>query len=68
MEARELGWLLVHYDNNLDVAEGLQINTEGELVENIGTLECKVEGLFCDVIKHQGCEGMVVIDYKHKYA
>ena len=62
MNVQDLGWLLVHYDNNLDQAEGLEINTEGELVENIGTLECTIEGLFCDVINYEACEGM------HNYA
>jgi hypothetical protein len=63
----DLVFALLNYNNNLNEAVGLQIDSTGKLIEDIGGTNCLIEGIYVDIIPHHGAEGDIVIDYIHKY-
>ena len=63
----DLMFALINYEHNLEEAVGLTISPEGVLEETIGNTIVTIEGVYIEIIPHQGCEGNLIIDYIHKY-
>lgn len=63
----DLMFALMNYEHNLEEAVGLTISPDGVLEEAIGNTTMTIEGVYIEIIPHQGCDGNLIIDYIHTY-